>query len=135
MEPADSLVCGVSVRTTDGTLWYATPHLLSPLTLAGAASVEIHLAASAPVEVAASLVALAPDGGRESLASGASPASEEAGAVVVILGELDVEMPVGHRFAVEVQATSSEPLAALQVFHDAVRASCLSLAQAFVEPA
>ena len=128
MEPVDSFVCGTTAEAIgEGGhgLRYSSPVFLAPLAVAGPVTFELHAASSSAVEFTAMIVDHGPD--RRDNFVGSATAGAETGDSTVTLdfGALEYTFGIGHRVRVDIGATSHEGLAALQVFHDAVRPSCL----------
>jgi predicted acyl esterase len=125
MEPVDSFNCGApnaeSVR-------YSSPVFIAPLAVRGRVVVELYGASSAAdAEFAATLVDIAPDLTGAVIASATGRASDDATHIAIDLGDLEHTFTIAHRMRLDVGATSRGGLAAQQVFHDAVRPSCLVL--------
>jgi len=127
MEPIDSFNCGAPIAET---LRYSSPAFMVPLVIAGHVAVELYAASSsADIEFAATVVDIGPDlnGTVVASATGAVIATE-ATHIIIELGELDHTFAIGHRLRFDVGAANRSGLAAQQVFHDAVRPSCLVVA-------
>ena len=124
MEPVDSFNCGVA---NPETLRYSSPVLIAPLVVRGPVVVELYGASSATdAEFAATLVDIAPDLTGAVIASATGRATG-ASFIAIDLGDLDHTFAIAHRLRLDFGAASSSGLAAQQVFHDAVRPSCLVL--------
>jgi hypothetical protein len=133
MEPVDSFNCGTTADAFGGDgghgLRYSSPVFLTPLAVDGAVRFELHAASSGDgVEYTAMVVDHGPD--RRDTFVGSSTAAAGAGAASVTLefGTVTHTFGVGHRLRIDISATGRDGLTALQVFHDAVRPSCLVLA-------
>ena len=123
MEPIDSFNCG---GPNAETLRYSSPVLIAPLVVRGPVVVELCGASSAAdAEFAATLVDISPDLTGAVIASATARTSGDAQPVAIDLGDVDHTFAVAHRLRVDVGAKSSSGLAAQQVFHDAVRPSCV----------
>ena len=125
MEPVDSFNCGVA---NPETLRYSSPVFIAPLVVRGPVVVELYGASSAvDAEFAATLVDIAPDLTGAVIASATGRAAAGASPIAIDLGDLDHTFAIAHRLRLDFGAASSSGLAAQQVFHDAVRPSCVVL--------
>jgi hypothetical protein len=125
MEPIDSFNCG---GPNAETLRYSSPVFVAPLVVHGAVSVELYAASSSPdAEFAVSIVDIGPDLTGAVIASATARTAGDAQPVAIDLGDVDHTVAVAHRLRVDVGAKSTSGLAAQQVFHDAVRPSCVVL--------
>ena len=126
MEPIDSFNCG---GPNAETLRYSSPVFVAPLVVRGAVSVVLYAASSsAEADFAVSIVDIGPDLTGAVIASATARTSGDAQPVAIDLGDVDHTFAVAHRLRVDVGAKSSSGLAALQVFHDAVRPTCVTFA-------
>ena len=126
MEPIDSFNCG---GPNAETLRYSSPVFVAPLVVSGAVSVVLYAASSsAEADFAVSIVDIGPDLTGAVIASATARTSGDAQPVAIDLGDVDHTFAVAHRLRVDVGAKSSSGLAALQVFHDAVRPTCVTFA-------
>ena len=99
-----------------------------PSLFRGAVSAELYSgSSSAGAEFAVSIVDIAPDLTGAVIASATARATGDAQHLAIDLGEVDHTFAVAHRLRVDVGAKSSSGLAAQQIFHDAVRPSCVVL--------
>ncbi|MEO8697957.1 MAG: CocE/NonD family hydrolase C-terminal non-catalytic domain-containing protein [Acidimicrobiales bacterium] len=125
MEPVDSFNCGAPNAES---LRYSSPVFIAPLVVRGRVVVELYGASSAAdAEFAATLVDIAPDLTGAVIASATGRASGDATHIAIDLGELEHTFAIAHRMRLDLGATSRAGLAAQQVFHDAVRPSCVAL--------
>jgi predicted acyl esterase len=124
MEPVDSFNCGAPIAET---LRYSSPAFMVPLVIAGTVAVELYAASSSTdIEFAATIVDIGLDlnGTVVASATGTAIATDETH-IVIELGDLDHTFSVGHRLRFDIGAANRSGLAAQQVFHDAVRPSCI----------
>jgi predicted acyl esterase len=99
---------------------------IAPLVVRGRVVVELYGASSAvEAEFAATLVDIGPDLTGAVIASATGRASGDATHIVIDLGDLEHTFAIAHRMRLDVGAASSAGLAAQQIFHDAVRPSCV----------
>ena len=130
MEPVDSFNCGTTADAIgDGAhgLRYSSPVFLSPLSVNGPVAFELYAASSTAVEFTVMIVDHGPDR-RDNFVGSASAGADRGDSTVTLdFGALEHTFGIGHRVRVDIGATSHEGLAALQVFHDAVRPSSLVL--------
>ena len=125
MEPVDSFNCGAP--STEA-LRYSSPVFLAPRVVRGRVLVELYGASSSvDVEFTATLVDIGPDLTGAVIASATGRASAGASFIAIDLGDLDHTFAIAHRLRLDFGAASSSGLAAQQVFHDAVRPSCVVL--------
>ena len=126
MEPVDSFNCGAP---NPETLRYSSPVFIAPLVVRGPVVVELYGASSADdADFAATLVDIGPDLTGAVIASATGRASADGVKIEIDLGDLDHTFAIAHRVRLDLGATSGTGLAAQQVFHDAVRPSCVVLA-------
>jgi predicted acyl esterase len=127
MEPVDSFNCGAPIAET---LRYSSPAFMVPLVITGPVAVELYAASSSvDIEFAATIVDIGPDLNGTVVASATGAAiTSDATHIVIELGDLDHTFAIGHRLRFDVGAANRSGLAAQQVFHDAVRPSCLVVA-------
>ena len=91
-------------------------------------AVELYGASSsADAEFTATLVDIGPDLTGAVIASATGRAAVDAAHIAIELGDLEHTLATAHRLRVDIGAASSAGLAAQQVFHDAVRPSCVVL--------
>ena len=130
MEPVDSFNCGSTTEAIgDGghALRYSSPVFLAPLAVDGRVVLELYAASSSAVEFTVMIVDHGPDR-RDNFVGSASAAADGGDAPVTLdFGTLEYTFGIGHRVRIDIGATSHEGVAALQVFHDAVRPTCLVL--------
>jgi predicted acyl esterase len=125
MEPVDSFNCGAP---NPETLRYSSPVFIAPLVVRGPVVIELYGASSAEdVEFAATLVDIGPDLTGAVIASATGRAAAAGLRIAIELGDLDHTFAIAHRLRLDFGAASSSGLAAQQVFHDAVRPSCVVL--------
>ena len=125
MEPVDSFNCGAPNAET---LRYSSPVFIAPLVVRGPVVIELYGASSAvDAEFAATLVDIGPDLTGAVIASATGRAAAAGLRIAIDLGDLDHTFAVAHRLRLDFGAVSSSGLAAHQVFHDAVRPSCVVL--------
>ena len=125
MEPVDSFNCGAPSAET---LRYSSPAFIAPLIVRGPVVVELYGASSsADAEFTATLVDIGPDLTGAVIASATGRAVADGAYIAIDLGDLDHTLAIAHRLRVDIGAASSAGLAAQQVFHDAVRPSCVVL--------
>lgn len=125
MEPVDSFNCGAPNAET---LRYSSPVFVAPLVMRGPVTVELYAASSsADADFAATLVDIGPDLTGAVIASATARSAGDAQHVVIDLGEVDHTFAIAHRLRVDVGAENHSGVAAQQVFHDAVRPSCVVL--------
>jgi len=125
MEPVDSFNCGAPSAET---LRYSSPAFIAPLTVRGPVVVELYGASSsADAEFTATLVDIGPDLTGAVIASATGHTVADSTYIAIELGDLDHTLAIAHRLRVDIGAASSAGLTAQQVFHDAVRPSCVVL--------
>ena len=125
MEPVDSFNCGAP---NPETLRYSSPVFIAPLVVRGPVVVELYGASSAgDAEFAATLVDIGPDLTGAVVASATARAAADGQKIAIDLGDLDLTFAIAHRLRLDLGAASGTGLAAQQVFHDAVRPSCILL--------
>ena len=125
MEPVDSFNCGAPNAET---LRYSSPVFIAPLAVRGPVVVELYGASSAvDAEFAATLVDIGPDLTGAVIASATGRAPADGSKITIDLGDLDHTFAIAHRLRLDFGAASGSGLAAQQVFHDAVRPSCVVL--------
>ena len=126
MEPVDSFNCGAPSAET---LRYSSPVFVAPLVVRGPVKVELYAASSsAEAEFAATLVDIGPDLTGAVIASATARIAGGAQPIAIGLGDVDHTFAIGHRLRVDFGAASgTDGSAAQQVFHDAVRPSCVVL--------
>ena len=125
MEPVDSFNCGAA---SPETLRYSSPVFIAPLVVRGSVVVELYGASSAAdVEFAVTVVDIGPDLTGAVIASATGRAAADGAKIAIDLGDLDHTFAIAHRLRLDVGAASKSGLAAQQVFHDAVRPSCVVL--------
>jgi predicted acyl esterase len=123
MEPVDSFNSGAP---SPETLRYSSPAFVAPLAVRGPVVVELYAASSsADAEFTASLVDIAPDLTGVAIASATGRAAAGNGSIAIDLGELEHTFAIAHRLRIDFGAASGSGVAAQQVFHDAVRPSCV----------
>ena len=123
MEPIDSFNCG---GPNAETLRYSSPVFVTPLVVRGAVRVDLYATSSAAeAEFAVSLIDVGPDLTGAVIAAATARATGDAQHVTIDLGNAEHTFAVAHRLRVDVGAKSSAGLAAQQIFHDAVRPSCV----------
>jgi predicted acyl esterase len=126
MEPVDSFNCGAP---NPETLRYSSPVFIAPLVVRGSVVVELYGVSSAvDAEFAATLVDIGPDLTGTVIASATARAAADGLKIAIDLGDLDHTFAIAHRLRLDLGAASGTGLAAQQVFHDAVRPSCVVLA-------
>jgi predicted acyl esterase len=124
MEPVDSFNCSAPNAET---LRYSSPVFVAPLVVRGPVSAELYaVSSSAGAEFAVTLVDIGPDLTGAVIASATARAAGEQH-IAVDLGDIDHAFATGHRLRVDLGAANTSGLAAQQVFHDAVRPSCIVL--------
>ena len=129
MEPVDSFNCGSTAEAIgEGAhgLRYSSPVFLAPLAVSGPVTFELHAASSSAVEFTVMIVDHGPDRRDNFVGSATGGADGGDSPVLLDFGTIEYTFGIGHRVRVDIGATS-EGLAALQVFHDAVRPTCLVL--------
>ena len=125
MEPVDSFNCGAPNAET---LRYSSPVFIAPLVVRGPVIIELYgVSSAADAEFAATLVDIGPDLTGAVVASATGRASADGVKITVALGDLDHTFAIAHRLRLDLGAASKSGLAAQQVFHDAVRPSCVVL--------
>ena len=125
MEPVDSFNCGAPSAET---LRYSSPAFIAPLIVRGPVVVELYGASSsADAEFTATLVDIGPDLTGAVIASATGHTVADSTYIAIELGDLDHTLAIAHRLRVDIGAASSAGLTAQQVFHDAVRPSCVVL--------
>lgn len=130
MEPVDSVVCGSMADALGEVahgLRYASPVFVAPLAIDGAVSLDLYVASSAAVEFTAMIVDHGPDRRDNFVGSATASRVVGDGPVTLDFGAIEYTFGVGHRLHLDLTAASHDGLAALQVRHDAVHPSCLSL--------
>jgi predicted acyl esterase len=130
MEPVDSFNCGTSAEALGDVahgLRYASPVFVAPLAVDGAVIVDLYAVSSSVVEFTAMIVDHGPDRRDNFVGSATASPGDTDAPVTLEFGEVAHTFGVGHRLHLDITATSREGLAALQVFHDAVHPSCLTL--------
>jgi uncharacterized protein len=130
MEPIDSFVCGViDIDNRVGPLHYTSPVFVTRCTVDGATAVDLHASSSRnDSRIVVAVFDVQPDGHRRQLATGRAMLAGDH--VRVECDSVSHTFEIGHRVGVEVLADSGSGLAAIQVFHDAVRPSALVLSVA-----
>ena len=124
MEPVDSFNSGAP---SPETLRYSSPVFVTPLVVRGTVVVDLYAASSSSdVEFTATLVDIAPDLTGAVIASATGRVAGDAQHIAIDLDAVDHTLAIGHRLRVDVGAANRAGLAAQQVFHDAVRPSCVT---------
>jgi predicted acyl esterase len=132
MEPVDSFNCGTATHElmpSSEMLSYASPVFIEPLVVKGTVVAELYaVSSSVDTEFTTTLVDVGPDR-RDTVITfvAGSSAAVDATHIAIDFGELAHTFDIGHRLRVDIGASNRGGLAAQQVFHDAVRPSCVAL--------